>query len=132
MVFPKLSRAERSKARKRAKARERRKESVIGQRARKECVARDGYCRLQNAQHLFGLCSGASEWAHFEEWKRWKTRGMDAEERHRSDRSLMLCDGHHDAYDHHALRVEAMTEDGTDGPLRWTRDRTVYEEPATA
>jgi flagellar biosynthesis GTPase FlhF len=116
-------------SRKTTKARRRRQEAAVIACERAKCVARDGYCRLLGTT-LFGACRGPSEWAHWGDWKRWKTRGMDPEERHRSDRSIMLCDRHHDMYDAHALAIEALTERGTDGRLRFTSDAGTYEEAA--
>ena len=58
---------------------------------------------------------------------------MDAEDRHTTEGSLMLCARHHRtgiaAYDLNRMRIEALTEKGCDGRLRFKRDGVVFEEP---
>lgn len=109
------------------KRRRQRKERAVVGTVREQCVDRDGYCRLQGVER-FPPCRGRSEWAHFGEHKRFKTRGMAPEDRHKRDASLMMCDGHHDLYDANELQIEALTERGTDGPLRFSHGGQVYEE----
>ena len=102
--------------RSRVKARRRRQESKVVSEVRAKVVARDGYCRLAGVPML-GPCKGPSEWAHFEEHKRFKTRRKPPEERHTTAGSLMLCDGHHDRYDLNQIEMRAMTTCGCDGAL---------------
>ncbi len=121
MLFPKPEK------RKTAKTRERREESEIIKVERAKCVQRDGYCRLQGADG-FGACNGNSEWAHLGDFKRWKTRGMAPEERHRADKSLMMCDHHHNMYDLHKMDIEELTPEGADGWLRFKMGTKVWSE----
>ncbi len=76
----------------------------------------------------FPPCLGPSEWAHFGDKKRFKTRGLPPEERHTVEDSLMMCDGHHDLYDANRLHIEALTERRCEGPLRFELDGVIYEE----
>lgn len=100
---------------------------------RESCVNRDGPCRIKGVER-FPPCDGPSEWAHFGEMKRAKTRGMDPSERHTRQGSLMMCRHHHALYDgraHHQgsrLQIEALTTNGTDGPLRFELAGVVYDE----
>lgn len=97
----------------RARAKRRRAEQPVAAIVRAKCVERDGYCRLMG----LSPCSGPSEWAHLEEKKRARTRGMAPEERHRTTHSLMACKGHHEQYDAGAIQI-AMTPKGADGTIR--------------
>lgn len=100
---------------------------------RPKCVDRDGYCRIAGVAAL-GPCDGPSEWSHFGESKRFKTRGMEPEERHTTEGSLMFCKKHHDEYDGRRrprLKVEATTDRRCDGPLRYEREGVVYVEEET-
>jgi hypothetical protein len=96
-------------------------------------VNRDGLCRLKGVAR-FPQCDGPSEWAHFGEHKRALTRGMDPVDRHKRAASLMLCRYHHALYDGRArfedarMNIEALTEKGTDGPLRFELAGVAYEE----
>ena len=67
------------------------------------------------------------------EKKRAKTRGQSPEDRHDSEYSLMLCATHHRegvaAYDLNRMTIEALTENGCNGRLRFTRDGQIWEEP---
>lgn len=103
-----------------AKARADRAEAKQIQAVRAKCVRRDGYCRFSGGS--VGPCSGRSEWAHFDEHRRFKTRGMDPAERHSTAGSFMACTGHHRAYDAHEMTVSAIDQTlGADGPLRAVR-----------
>jgi len=99
---------------------------------RAQCVERDGPCRIRGAP--FGPCRGPSQWAHYGPHRRCRTVGRPPLERHRRDASFMMCDGHHDLYDGqrlengHRLQVEALTDRGTDGPLRFQLGPVVYVE----
>lgn len=87
---------------------------------REQCVDRDGYCRLalSTGSALSNLkCYGLSEWAHFDDKKRFKTRGMAPEIRHASSGSLMLCTTMHKLYDLGELWIKALTDQGADGPM---------------
>lgn len=126
MLFPKPEK------RRTTKARRRREEAAVVQDTREKVAQRDGHCRLAGVKLFGSCCPLPPEWAHFGGWRRWQTRGLPPEERHRDDRSMMLCRWHHDAYDAHRLLVTALTERGTNGPLRFESGGTVYEEPAAA
>lgn len=116
--------------RKRVKARRQRQAQKVVKRVRAHCVERDGGCRLGewernpddwHAEDLEGdCCDDSSEWAHFADQKRYRTRGMVADVRHTTAGSLMLCRTHHRAYDARTLNITAMTNTGCDGPLRFT------------
>lgn len=121
------ARARRAKA-----AKDRRLASAV----RVEVDKRDGYCRIANWEdnpddwHCGRLtgdgfpadgCDGKSEWAHWDERKRFKTRGLPPEERHNTQGTLMLCTKHHDQYDGRRfpkLAITCLTDLGCDGPLR--------------
>lgn len=94
---------------------------------REEVEDRDGYCRLQGVAR-FSPCEGPGEWAHFGEFKRWKTRGKDMTERHVRHGSLKLCKRHHGLYDQHVMAIDATTDKGTDGPLRFEMGGQEYVE----
>ena len=122
---------------KKTKARDKRKERVVVGDVRGDVVGRDGYCRLhwlhdatrRQTAEIFGQCSGKSEWAHFGEHKRSKTRGRPADERHTTAGSLMLCKRHHTDYDEHRLDIMTLTPRGCDGQLKFIRDGQYWEEP---
>lgn len=126
--------------RKKATASERRKGRVVVQDVRLTCVERDRYCRLyvldaslrRDLWQMFGQCSGRSEWAHFGAKRRSHTRGQEAVIRHTTAGSLMLCEVHHRtgeaAYDLHRMTIEALTDRGCDGPLRFARDGKTWTE----
>jgi hypothetical protein len=98
---------------------------------RAACVERDGTCRYAldaGAGDIWATisikvmeCDGESQWAHLEDKRRFKTRGLPPEERHTTRESVMLCQRHHDDYDDRKLTVEFLTERGADGPLAWRR-----------
>ena len=131
LPFPK------GETRKKTKARDKRRERVVVADVRGEVVGRDGYCRLywlhdairQAIAEVLGSCSGKSEWAHFGEHKRSKTRGKSADERHTKAGSLMLCKFHHGEYDGNRMGIDALTLNGCDGPLRFMRTGQSWEEP---
>lgn len=114
--------------RKRVKGRKDRAEAKVKKSVRAQCVDRDGYCRLNHysVPFSFGMCKGASQWAHLGDKKRFKTRGQSPEQRHSTWGSLMLCDGHHDAYDLAKMRIRILTPFGADGPLEFTYDGVNY------
>lgn len=105
--------------RKRLKARKDRAEGAVKKAVRAEVDERDGYCSLETDDYCW--CDGPSEWAHWGDRKRFKTRGMAPELRHTTGGSLMLCRTHHQAYDAGELEITADTDRGCDGPLtyRW-------------
>jgi hypothetical protein len=112
----------------RVKGRKDRKETGVKQLVRALCVDRDGDCRLQKVPRF--LCSGESEWAHLGDQKRARTRGMEPEERHTTAGSLMLCTGHHRAYDSGRMQIDELTPDGADGPLAFSSaGKVLYTEP---
>ena len=98
------------KTRKQLKAKRDRHEAAIKKLVRAVCVERDGHCRLMGTT----LCSGPSEWAHLEEWKRARTRSMKAEARHCTAGSAMLCQKHH-RLEEAGLIAIALGPDGADG-----------------
>ncbi len=103
--------------RKLAKARSDRAEAKVIKRVRAIVEARDGRCRLY-WDAWSSVCDGPSEWAHFGDKKRFKTRKMSPEQRHTTAGSLMLCRKHHADYDQGRLVILAGP-DGCDGPLQF-------------
>jgi hypothetical protein len=104
-----------------ARARKARKDAAVAKKVRAKVADRDGYCRVGRDSGLqFVFCQGPSEWAHFGDKKRFKTVGMPPEERHTTAGSLCLCASHHVLYDRCLLHIEALTEDGCNGPLKFT------------
>jgi hypothetical protein len=105
------------------RAKRARAEGPIKKAVRETCVDRDGYCRYwaDVFQSCFVAvdCSGPSEWAHLENQKRARTRGMKPGQRHTTAGTAMLCRCHHRAYDAGELKVEAHSDKGADGPLSW-------------
>lgn len=116
---------------KRVKARKKRREAKVVKAVRPVVAARDGHCRLwsySRAMHLiFGACRGASEWAHWRAHSRAKTRGMDPEVRHTTDKTMMMCGLHHDLYDDGKLIVRALTERTCDGRLGFKMQDNDFE-----
>ena len=117
----------------RVKARRRRQEATIVRTVRAQVAQRDGFCRLRGTP-LDG-CAGRSEWAHFGQDRRARTRGRAPEARHRTDGTLMLCTIHHRAYDvSRQLSIFAVMEPprmeyrGADGPLEFRYKGVVYRE----
>lgn len=101
------------------KAAKDRREAKVKKSVRQQCVDRDGHCRA--ALHVQTPCIGESQWAHMHEKRRSKTRGQAPEMRHMTAWSLMLCRGHHDAYDGRTrpvLVITALTDYGADSLLR--------------
>lgn len=96
--------------------------------------------RESNACRLFGVdvlgpCEGALQWAHYGDWRRFKTVGKPPEERHTTKGSLGLCDRHHDLYDGQCigkkfdrLKIDHLTPLVCDGPLRFELGGVVYIE----
>lgn len=111
-----------------AKAKKRRAETKVIAVVRAKVDNRDGPCRLTDKG--FGHCKGISEWAHFGDYRRFKTRGMDPDERHTSEGSFQACTRHHDDYDEHRMMIEPLTDRWCDGPLRFSMGGKVYEEQA--
>lgn len=112
--------------RKTIKARRKRQERKVVMATRPQVALRDGYCRVEATP--LGDCRGPSEWAHFGEKKRFKTRGLPPEERHTTAHTLMLCEGHHDDYDEGRMTIEAKDARVCDGDLRFEMDGIVWEE----
>ena len=104
-------------SRKRQKARETREARKVVTAVRAQCVERDGHCRLAGVLAA-GPCFGRSEWAHLAEYRRSKTLGQPAEQRHTVQGSLMLCQGHHGRYDRHEFELEPLTALGAESTLR--------------
>lgn len=106
------------------KGRKDRAEVKVEQKVRAECVERDGDCRLKGVDGA--NCRGESEWAHLDDKKRARTRGMAPEERHTAGGSLMLCTFHHASYDNGGIDLEPLIQSvGANGRLgyRIVRDR---------
>lgn len=111
----------------RTKRRKQRQAAKLVKSVRAQCVDRDGYCRFGNWEdnpddwHSDALegdeCDGPSEWAHLGESKRFKTRGMDADARHTTAGSLMLCKRHHDRYDGRRKPKLSIVENDANFPL---------------
>ena len=104
--------------------RQRRAADVVAKLERARCDERDGYCRLWHRPGFF--CAGASDWAHLPAWRRSKTRGRPAVERHVGV-TIKLCRYHHDLLDTHFLRIDG-TAANADGPMRFRLGRVVYDE----
>ena len=119
--------------RQRGKALARRHERVVITGVRESCVKRDGRCRLAGHRE-FGRCDGPSEWAHMPSHRRSRTMRMAPTERHGTRWSLMLCREHHSALDGRILwlrlQIAPLTNRGCDGPLRFWRGETYWDEPA--
>lgn len=107
--------------RKLAKGRKDRAEAKVEKRVRAEVETRDGHCRFSQSNVMAAVCNGPSEWAHFGDKKRFKTRGMVPDARHTTAGSLMLCRKHHSEYDAGRLAIEALTASGCDGLLSFKR-----------
>lgn len=110
----------------RCRARKARTDAAYAAGIRELVAARDGFCRHGYDVRLgdrFARCSGPSEWAHFGEHKRFKTRGMAPEDRHTTAGSLMLCRSCHMAYDRGVLLIIAKTGRLCDGPLLYQDNR---------
>lgn len=117
-----------AKTRRQLKARQDRQAAQITKRVRADCVLRDGHCRM-TAGHddvfvgvttLMSMpCEGPSEWAHFGDKRRSRTRGQAPQIRHTTEGSLMLCQVMHLAYDSGHLRITALTRKGCDGRLKF-------------
>lgn len=115
----------------RTKRRNAREEAKLKRIIRDACVLRDGFCRLFSGTYVHGdtqhgpgldYCGAKSTWAHLEDWRRFKTRGMEPEERHTTMGSCMLCDRHHHMYDvEKSITVTFLSERGADGPIVWER-----------
>ena len=110
--------------RKRVKGRKDRAEAKRKIEVRADVEARDGYCRIANdvVWPVDGPnlgCRGRSEWAHFGEKKRARTRNQAPELRHTTAGSFKACMFHHDLYDRGKLAIIATTGDGCDGPLTY-------------
>lgn len=83
---------------------------------RARLVKRDGYCRAWGQG--VGDCRGRSQWAHFGRKKRARTVNLPPEERHTTEDGLMLCEGHHDAYDGKGPASELLGIEAVDGARR--------------
>jgi hypothetical protein len=105
-----------------SKARAKRHEAAIIQQVRAQCVARDGDCRVWQKWTWLSdawSCSGESEWAHMAGHRRFETRGQEAEIRHLTSGTVMLCTRHHQLYDSRLLDIEPIdSAKGADGVLR--------------
>lgn len=108
------------------KGRADRAETKVAQQVRAAVDTRDGDCRLRSIG--FGPCGGESEWAHLEESKRARTRGMPADVRHSTAGSCKLCTTHHRRYDA-GMRAEYLSRKGADGRIAWHDGLHVYVEP---
>jgi hypothetical protein len=117
------------------KARKARVETKVKRAIRAKCVRRDGYCRLYSAptivQAVFGQCEGPAEWAHLEDKKRARTRGMPPEVRHTTEGTCMFCRRHHRMYDAGQI-VLALPVNGANGLMDYKapgeNGRVVWKE----
>lgn len=105
------------KTRKQLKAQKLRHEAAVAAEIRGKVALRDGDCRLLGVRPF--TCCGVPEWAHLGDKRRFKTRGMDPEERHTTRDSVIFCTAHHRAYDAHRFDIEYMTPDGADNQLKY-------------
>ena len=115
----------------RVKRRHKREEAKLARIVRDACVERDGFCRLFSGTYTKGdtqsgpdldYCGSRwSEWAHLEDKRRFKTRGMAPEERHTTRDSCMLCNRHHPLYDAREITLTFLSELGADGSIAWER-----------
>lgn len=112
----------------RVKRRRQRGERTVAAIVRRDCVERDGYCRLADVP-IVADCFGPSQWSHMGEKRRFRTRGMQPEQRHCTEFSLMLCQRHHDDYDQRRIDIRAASSRGADGPLGFKSGEGLYMEP---
>lgn len=114
----------------RARKRKKRKDSKYALQIRALVAERDGYCcvRTAGAEFLVGECKGESQWAHFGEFKRYKTRCMKPEERHCTHGALMLCAKHHDALDRYRMSATPLTDKGCDGTIEFASMDRSYDD----
>lgn len=110
------------KTRKQLKAKKDRAEAKVKKSVRAACVERDGYCRYHASTGE--CCTGPSQWAHLEEKKRARTRGMSPLDRHTTARSMMLCQSIHAAYDAGFITLMFLDSAmGADGSVIWLPPR---------
>lgn len=105
---------------KRVRGRKTRAESKVKKSVRAQVFERDGMCRANGLAQFYPCSTGAHEWAHLGESKRFRTRGMVPEKRHTTKASCRLCPAHHAQYDRRAaphLDLVPLTEAGADGPM---------------
>ena len=97
---------------------------------RQACVDRDGYSRMVSRGIYFaGLVNGGpTQWCHMRPYTRAQTRKMAPERRHSTKWTLMLTALEHSALDASRLEIEALTDRGADGPLRYRFNGTVRED----
>ncbi len=109
-----------------ARAKRRRAEGPVARSVRAWCVDRDGTCRywkdIFEACLVAVECRGPSEWAHLENQRRSRTRGLAPELRHTTAGTAMLCRSHHRAYDAGRLRIRFITGTGADGLIQWATE----------
>ena len=105
-------------------------ERTVSTQVRAKVSQRDGPCRIGKnlLASFFGRCAGVPEWAHLGDKRRFKTRGMEPEDRHTTQGTAMLCTAHHSAYDLHLIDIQPLTPAGADGPLSFIKCETVFEE----
>lgn len=122
--------------RRRVQGRQQRAEAKVKRAVRAACVRRDFDCRIcdwdQNPDDLHSddldtetFSRDISEWAHMHVRRRSQTRGEAPEKRHTTAGSLMLCRFHHQEYDAHRLRITALSRKGCNGPLRFTKAKSL-------
>lgn len=108
--------------RKTVKAKQDRAESVVKVSVREQCVERDGYCRFsKDIPSELADCRGLSQWAHLEDKRRARTRGMEPTARHTTEKSAMLCARHHRDYDAGLFWILFMSPIGANGPISYVR-----------
>lgn len=112
----------RVRARVRPVSQKRRAEQRLVGKVFREIEPRDGDCRIWWAgiaglpETLAGRCEGEPQPAHLSEWRRSKTRGLPASERHNRKTIIRLCAAHHRRYDLHEFDLQHGPE-GADGTL---------------
>lgn len=113
--------------RQRLKGRRDRAEAAVQKAVRAKCVERDGLCRINGGLGV-AVPLGQSEHAHMHVARKSKTRNQAPEIRHSTKTSLMLCAVHHRLYDAKELTIDALTDQGADGPLTFSYRGKSYSE----
>lgn len=120
--------------RKRLKGRKLRTEAAVAKKVRAACVERDHRSRLTWEVWLWGLDGVPEDWmgvpelVHMHVARRSKTRGMAPSIRFNTKTCLILPRAIHRLYDAKELTIEALTDQGADGPLRFTFRGKSYSE----
>ena len=109
-----------------------RKDRAYAATVRDRVIERDGHCRYGKdvASHERSECRGPSEWAHINDWQRFKTRGRPPERRHATQGSMMLCQRHHELYDDGHIEIDYWEPHYCDGHVSyWENGRLMRTNP---